>query len=200
MNGRDRYFEGIIKTLGFGAAFASIPIFASMRNLQPPWPEAVAYISGAVILIGALVARQLASEATRRTRARLLFAAAALTVLGLFGYLYLYLNVVVPYADGGRDIIGFTCNERGERLYPNCPHLTEEELADEEYQPARVFTRGSLIMAHLLLVAAWLLFTAGLVAAVGWAVAARGDDEEPQPEPAKPRRKTRKPPPANPPA
>ena len=177
---RDPFFPELVKTLGFGACFAAIPIFASMRNLQPPWPEAVAYISAAIILVGALIARELGGQMRQKTRIRLLLLAFALTLVGLFAYLYLYANLVLPLANDQRLILGFTCNADSQMLYSNCPHLREEELGMAEYDPENLFTHGSITAAKLSLIAAWLLFTAGLVAAVGWAVAAR-KDELPEP-------------------
>jgi len=56
--GAGDFFREMIEVAAFGAAFAAIPLFASMKNLQPPWPESVAYISAGVILITALIARQ----------------------------------------------------------------------------------------------------------------------------------------------
>lgn len=171
---RDPFFPELVKTLGFGAVFASIPIFASMRNIQPPWPESVAYISAAVILVGALIARELGSRAPRRKRVRLLLAASAVSIVGLFAYLYLYNDLVIQLDDGQRPILGFTCNSDTQLIYSHlCPHLHARELATAEYNPDYMFTPGSLTAAKLSLVAAWLLFTAGLVAAVGWAVAGR---------------------------
>lgn len=182
---RDPFFSELVKTLGFGVVFASIPIFASMRNLQPPWPEAVAYISAAIILVGALIARELGGQTRKTVRIRLLLLAFALTVLGLFAYLYLYANLVLPLENDQRLILGYTCNSDSQMLYSNCPHLREEELAMAEYDPENLFTHGSITAAKLSLIAAWLLFTAGLVAAVGWAVAARKDEvpEPPAPPP-----------------
>lgn len=180
---RGRFFPELIKTLSFGAAFASIPIFASMEDIQPPWPEPVAYISAAIILVGALVARELGDQATKQTRIKLLLVASGLTIAGLFTYLYLYSNLVVTLENGERRILGFACNEDAKLLYDHCPHLRAEELAAAEYEPENLFVHGSITTAKLSLVAAWLLFTAGLVAAVGWAVAARGDDD---PDPGNP--------------
>lgn len=168
--------------LGFGAVFASIPLFASMENLQPPWPEPVAYISAALILVGMLIAREFGEEMSRRRRRILLLSAALLTVVGLFGYLYLYLEVVLPLGNGERLVLGFSCNAEAQSLYgARCPYLTEEELAAAGYEPDLLYPRSSLLMAKLALVAAWMLFTAGLVAAVGWAVIGRSDETPPPP-------------------
>jgi hypothetical protein len=168
----DPFFREIAKTLAFGATFASIPLFASMGDLQPPWPTAVAYVSAALILLGALLARELGRGMTERRRKTMLLLAALLTVLGLFAYLYLYSQLVVPLDNGSRIIRGFACNADALATYPDeCPYLTKDDLKRAGYQADLMYTAGSLTAAKLLLVASWLLFTAGLVAAVGWAVA-----------------------------
>src|SRR5207244_2833311 len=83
--------------------------------------------------------------------------------------------------DGRRLIRGYFCNERGQLLYPDlCPNLTDVELGRDENRPDRLFTDASITWAQLSLVGAWLLFTAGLVAAVAWAVAARDGDSSAQ--------------------
>jgi len=176
----DPYFREIATTLAFGATFASIPIFASMRDLQPPWPVAVAYISAAFILLGALIAREFGRGLAEPRRKSLLLLAGILTVLGLFAYLYLYSRLVVPLDDGTRIIRGFRCNADALATYPDeCPYLTKDDLKRAGYDPDLMYTPGSLAAAKLLLVASWLLFTAGLVAAVGWAVArSQGDPDK----------------------
>ena len=92
---------------------------------------------------------------------------------------------MVPLGDGTRVILGFSCNAETAEAYANCPTLGDRDLADAGYDLDLLFTPGSQLSAKLALVAAWLLFTAGLVAAVGWAVASR-QDETPDP-PARPK-------------
>lgn len=168
----DNFFSEIIKVLGFGATLASIPLFASMENLQPPWPSSIAYVSAAVILVAVLLAREFGAGATRRSLRYLLLAASLLTLFGLFAYLYLYATLIVTLADGDRLILGYTCNADAQQIYSEqCPNLTATELAEGGYDPVRFFTPLSLTAAKLSLDAAWILFMAGLVAAAGWAIA-----------------------------
>ncbi len=184
MSERDDFFRRIFKVVAFGAAFASIPLFASMQNLQPPWPSAVSYISAALILVGALLARDFGEDMSRKARKRLLLVASALTVAGLFAYLYLYSTVVLTLSNGERRILGFVCNSDTQQMYGSlCPKLTELELSRAGYDPDLLFTPGSITQAKLLLFAAWVLFTAGLVAAVGWSVAGPRPPKEPPPAP-----------------
>ena len=173
MPAKDPFFQEVVKVVGFGAIFASIPLFASMENLQPPWPTAVAYISAAVILVGALLVREFGEGATRRTRRRLLLLASGFTVLGLFAYLFLYAWLVLTLESEDRLVRGFACTSEAREMFASCPHLSEADIADAGYDPGLVYTPASLLLAKLSLVAAWMLFTAGLVAAAGWAIVGR---------------------------
>src|SRR5688500_10025492 len=64
----DRFFRDIVAVVGFGSAFAAIPLFASMENLQPPWPSSIAYVSSAVILVATLLAWEFGPGLSRRQR------------------------------------------------------------------------------------------------------------------------------------
>lgn len=179
------FLRDMAKVAGFGATFASIPLLASTANLQPPWPTSVAYISAALILVGALIAWDFGEQMSRKTRQRLLLLAAALMTAGLFTYLYFYSILVLPLSgDGERLILGFSCNEVAQQLYPSrCPYLTELEVARAGYDLTLLYTPGSLAAAKLLLVAAWILFTAGLMGAVAWAIAGPKPPKDPPPAP-----------------
>ncbi|MBV9882429.1 MAG: hypothetical protein JO276_05420 [Sphingomonadaceae bacterium] len=168
---KDNYFSEILKVLAFGATVATIPLFASMENLQPPWPTAVAYVSAALIVVGALIAREFGAGASSAALRRLLLLASTLTVVGLFAYLYLYATLVLTLEGGDRLILGYACNNEAQQMYERCPHLTAVELSEDEYDPERFYTLESLTAAKLSLVAAWITFMAGLVAVVGWAIA-----------------------------
>lgn len=164
----------MIKVAAFGSAFAAIPLFASMENLEPPWPTAIAYVSAAVILVAALVAREYGPGLKPGHRRLMLLVSVALTLAGLFAYLYLYSTFVVVIEDGERFIFGYECNGPTQAIYKSrCPDLGEAELSLAGYEPESLFTKGSLTAVRLALVAAWLVFIAGLMAAVAWAVAAR---------------------------
>lgn len=171
----DPFLRELVKVLALGAAFASIPLLASMENLQPPWPTAVAYVSAAIILIGALIAREFSADMSRKARRTLLIIAATLTLVGLFSYLYFYSSVVrtlTEIPENRRIILGFACNADTQAIYGDrCPNLTIDDLRRAGYDPEQMFTASSIRAARLVLVASWLLFTAGLVAAVGWAIA-----------------------------
>jgi len=174
-NDRNEFFPEVIRIMGFGAAFASIPLLARLGNLQPPWPPAVAYISAAVILVGMLIVREYGAGMSRRRRRLLLIIAGTLSVIGLFTYLYLYLRLIVPLPTGERLTLGFACNADTLAMYADrCPYLGMDEISAAGFDLELLYTTSSLQAAKLWLVAAWMVFTTGLVAAVGWAVV-RGD-------------------------
>lgn len=170
----DGFFKEVLKVIGYGAAFAAIPLFASMENLQPPWPTAIAYVSAAVILVATLIAWEFGSSLTKNQRRIMLMIAIVLTLMGLFSYLYLYSNFVIVLDEADRVIIGYECNLPTSKVYPTiCPNLGKMELERASYDPTALFTKDSLTNVRMLLVASWLVFVAGLMAAVGWAVAGR---------------------------
>jgi len=110
----------------------------------------------------------------------MLITAAAISLLGLFAYLLLYSRFVysIPGGEslpqGGRIILGYECNAATQDAYDLiCPKLTDVELRRMAYDPEMLYTEDSLDVVRLSLVGAWMLFTAGLMGAVAWAVAAR---------------------------
>lgn len=169
----DHFFKELLTVFGYAAAFASIPLFASFQQLQPPWPVAIGYVSSAIILVASVLVWEFGPGLLQGRRRAMLVAAVGLTIIGLFAYLYLYSSFVVPVGDE-RYIIGHECNVQTRAVYPqNCPFLGETELARAGYDPGLLFTKSSLTNVRLGLVAAWLVFVAGLMAAVAWAVAGK---------------------------
>lgn len=170
----DRFFREIAKVIGYASVFAAIPLFASLQNLQPPWPGGIAYVSSAIIFLATILVWELGRGMRRARRRSLLLLAAGLTMMGLFVYLYLYSTYVVPIDGAERVIIGYECNPQTRAVYKDmCPNLGEIELSRAGYDPRLLFTRQSLSVVRLGLVASWLVFVAGLIAAVGWAVSGR---------------------------
>ena len=69
-----------------GAALAALPFFASLADLQPPWPPAIGFVSSALVLLSSLLAWEWTRRSRIRNRRLLTLASVALTVIGLFGY------------------------------------------------------------------------------------------------------------------
>jgi hypothetical protein len=169
------YLQNLVKVLAIGAAFASIPFFASMAALQPPWPPAIGHVSAALVLLASLLAWEWTRSARRVHRRRWIVAGTLLTLTGLIAYLVLYSMFVETIAGGDERLVrGYRCTADALLVYGNaCPDLPTEALRDAEWDPLLLWTRSSVTMARVLLAISWLVFTAGLIAAVGSVVAGR---------------------------
>lgn len=171
----DRYLRDLIRVIGVGAAFASLPVLASLAELQPPWPPAIGQVSGALVLISALVAWEFVRGGTVLRRRRWVVSAVALTLVGLLSYLAILSQFVVtmPITEE-RIITGFTCSADAAAIYREyCPFLSIDALNDAEWSAEKLWTRGSITVVRLGLAGTWLLFTAGLICSVGSIVAGR---------------------------
>lgn len=171
----DRYLQNLVKVLAIGAAFAAIPLFASLAALQPPWPPAIGHVSAGLVLLASLFAWEWTRGARRVHRRRWILTATVLTLAGLIGYLILYSMFVETLADEDvRLIRGYECTADARLVYgAACPDLPGDALRDAEWNPLNLWTRSSITVVRLLLTASWLVFTAGLIAAVGSVVAGR---------------------------
>lgn len=169
------YLQNLVKVLGIGAAFAAIPLFASLASLQPPWPPAIGFVSAALVLLGALIIWEWTRNSRIRRRRRAILAATAMTLLGLFAYLTLYSFFIetVP-GTSERLVRGYECTADALLIYKQaCPDLPRDALQDAEWDSLVLWTRSSLTTVRLALAGAWLLFTAGLIMAVGAVIAGR---------------------------
>jgi hypothetical protein len=174
----ESYLRRITGVLAIGAAFASIPLFASLSRLEPPWPPAIGYVSAALVLIGSLIAWEWTRAAALRHRRRWILVATILTLAALSVYLTLYsLFVETVPGTSARLIRGYACTSEAEQvqnmLGNQCPDLPREALEDAGWNPYELWTRSSITMVRLGLVLSWLIFTAGLVVVVGAIVAGR---------------------------
>jgi hypothetical protein len=167
------FLRNLVKVLGVGAAFASIPLFASLAALQPPWPPAIGYVSAGLVLLASLAVWEWTRNSGRVRRRRWVIAATVLTLGGLFVYLVLFSLFVETIADTDMRVVrGFACTPDAQLVYGDaCPDLPSDALRDAEWEPLNLWTRSSVTIVRLLLTASWLAFTAGLVAAVGVIVA-----------------------------
>jgi len=169
------YLSNIAKVLGVGAAFASLPFFASLTSLQPPWPPAIGFVSTALVLLASLVIWEWTRNSRVHNRRRLIAIAASLTIVGLMAYLIMY-SLFVEEVSGSdaRVIRGYECTRAAAMVYPeDCPDLPPDALPGAEWDSAQLWTRSSITAVRLALTISWLLFTAGLIGAVGAVVAGR---------------------------
>lgn len=170
----DSYLKEIVKVLAFGAGVATLPLIAAFATLQPPWPPAIEYVSAVFIVMAALAMWEWGRGASRVVRRRLVIAGMVLTVGGIGAYLPLYSQYVVTVpASHERLVRGTDCTPAARAVYRDCPDPSDREVAEAEWDAERLWTRASILRVRLELVAAWLCFTAGLVAFVGAVVAGR---------------------------
>lgn len=171
----DDYLKDLLKVLAFAAAVATIPLIAAFARLQPPWPPAIEYVSAVFIMMAALVMWEWGRAAKRTKRRGLIIAGMALTILGIGSYLPLYSLFVQNVANSEERVIrGTQCTRDAQLVYKDaCPSLPPDALPSAEWNADYLWTSGSIMRVRLALVAAWLFFTAGLVAFVGAAVAGR---------------------------
>ena len=169
------YLTGLRKVLGFGGTVASIPLLAALARLEPPWPPGISFVSSALILLSALLAWEWTRRARVRNRRTLILASAILTTTGLIGYLALYSLFVETIPGASERVIrGYTCTAEARQVYgASCPDLPRDALKDAEWEAVVLWTRSSVTFVRLGLAISWLVFTAGLVGAVGAVVAGR---------------------------
>jgi len=169
------YLKTLLKVLAVGAGFASIPLIAAFADLQPPWPPAIGHVSAAFLLLSSVLAWEWTRASKQSHRRTWIVAAVILTTVGLFGYLILYSQFVddVP-GSTVRVIRGFRCTQEAIVVYGDrCPELDREALRGAEWETSVLWTRSSITIVRLALTMSWILFTAGLVCAVGAVIAGR---------------------------
>ncbi len=169
------YLKNLVTVLGVGAGFAAIPLFAQLASLEPPWPPAIGTVSAALVLLASLGAWEWARQGRLASRRRLFLAAVVLTLGGLIAYMWLYSSFVEPVPGAKLRVVrGFVCTAEAQQLYGQaCPDLPRDALRGAEWEALALWTRDSVTGARLGLVVSWLVFTSGLIAAVGAIIAGR---------------------------
>ena len=170
----DQYLKSLAKVLAIGAAFATLPFFASMADLQPPWPPSIGPVSAALILAASLIVWEWTRKSAVRHRRRWILLGIALAVIGLLAYLTLYSIFIENMPQGGRVVRGYECTRRALEVYGDaCPDLPRDALQDSEWEALVLWTRSSVTIARMSLAVSWLLWVAGLIACLGAIVAGR---------------------------
>lgn len=170
-----KFLANIQGALAVGGAMAAIPFFLALADLAPPWPPAIAGVSSALVFVTSLAVWEFTAAADIRHRRRWLLVSLLLILLALGAYLTLYSFWVesIPGSDI-RVVRGFVCTTDALLVYKSqCPDLPREALQAAEWESLALWTRQSVTIARLGLVAAWLAFTIGLMAAVSAVVAGR---------------------------
>lgn len=174
------YLKNLLKVLGVGAAFAALPLFASLAELQPPWPPAIGHVSAALVLLASLFAWEWTRKGKVRHRRSWMVTGLVLCLAGLLTYLTLYSIFVEPMPAGGRVVRGYECTRAAMEVHGDaCPDLPREALQDAEWESLALWTRSSVTIARMGLAVSWLLFVAGLIACLGAVVAGRNFAKKP---------------------
>ena len=169
-----KFLQNIAALLGFIAFISAIPLFASMAQLQPPWPPAVASLSSIVLLVSAVVAWEWTRRSKLGLRRGWMITSLVVMVLSLFGYLALN-SYFVENAPGSdlRVVRGYECTKMALEVYDSCPDLPREALEDAGWESVKLWTRTSVTNVRLLLVLAWFAFVGGLIGILGAVIAGR---------------------------
>ena len=180
----DEYLKNLLKVLGIGASFATLPFFVSLAELQPPWPPAIGGVSVALVLMASLVVWEWTRRSRIQHRRRWILAGIGLTLIGLFCYLLLYSIFIEPMPQGGRVVRGYDCTARALEVYSDlCPDLPRDALQDAEWEAVVLWTRSSVTIARMGLAVSWLIFMAGLITCLGAIVAGRKFKKDKSAEP-----------------
>jgi hypothetical protein len=177
------YFQSMVKVFGIGAAFATLPFFASLAQLQPPWPPAIGYVSSALILLGTLGIWEFSRNSQVSRRKAYFIVSALICVASIFVYFMIYSLYVdsLPFSEA-RVVRGFECTATARTVYGSaCPNLPTEALLDVEGDSLKLWTRSSVTIVRMGLTSTWLLFSVGLTMAIGAMVAGRTFDDSPPP-------------------
>lgn len=165
----EAYLRKLIRVLGIGAVFASLPLLAALAKLEPPSPPAIAYVSSALVLLASLLAWEFGRGAKRSARRRIILIGVIGCVVGVFAYLTLYVRFVEAIPGGDERVVrGYECTANAKAIYrDDCPDLTKDNIADAGWETKTLWTRNSVANVEIGLVATWMLFICGLIGAVG---------------------------------
>jgi len=171
------FLQNLAKVLAIGAAFASLPLFASFASLQPPWPPAIGPVSAALVLLSSLIVWEWTRRSRIRNRRRLILGAVIVTLLGLGLYLALY-SLFVDNLPGQEERIvrGYACTADAKLVYKDsCPDLPQNALSEAggEHPERILWTRSSITAVRMALTTTWLLFMAGLIMSLSAVIAGR---------------------------
>lgn len=157
------------------AAVTAVPLVAALTDLAPPWPDRIGYVSTAIILLGSAVAWEACRRQRMGRRRMWTSLGAGLTVAGLLGYLVLYSLFVEPAPGSSLRVVrGYACTAEAQMVYKEaCPNLPRDALRDAEWESVMLWTRSSVTVVRIALLASWLVFTAGLTATVAAILARR---------------------------
>ncbi len=172
----EKYLTSLVKVLGIGAAFAAVPLFASLASLQPPWPPAIGFVSAALVMLSALIAWEWTRNTKLKNRRKAIIISSVGVLISLTIYLIFYSLFVetVVGKENLRIIRGYECNTNAKLVFSKeCPDLSANALEQAEWDSLALWTRQSITIVRMSLTLTWLAFTGFLISAVGSIVAGR---------------------------
>jgi hypothetical protein len=146
------------KNLSVWAAGASVvfPFIASFLSVIPPWPAGLNVIT-AVIQLGALIViYQMYQRGAYRAR-RVVVVWSIIALLFVLAYMVLFtvLTIYVPSAKRSI-VIGFQCLREAQQVYgDSCPWLGLRELSSVAFDEFVLWTKSSIAVARVTLIAVW---------------------------------------------
>ena len=144
----------IVWAVGAGVLGA---VAAHFAGVAPPWPDAATPLTCAalflVLMYVFLQHRGLNKASAQRRFSR----SAVVLVLCLLLYLLIYSLVVVRNPATTEHLVtGFYCTAEARRIYKDCPFLTQEHLAQANYQVHLLWTSWSHSVSRIVLFSLWL--------------------------------------------
>lgn len=160
-------FRGLsVWALGGGLA---VPFAAHLAELSPPWPPAIVGVTAVVELLALVFVFQFLRTAPKKRVNAILIGGAVVLAFTAFTYfaLFSYFTYTTP-GKKVRMVKGFVCTSVAAKVYADkCPDLGMDELNEAEYEAERLWTRPSILVARLALMAFWLLAFLGLSVILG---------------------------------
>ena len=159
------------KGLSVWAAGGSVvlPFIASFISVIPPWPAGLNVMTSIFQLVAMIVVYQIYSGSKRATISRNIAALAAMLFVIILIYLVLFsiLTIYVPEAKRSI-IIGYECTANARTVFGDkCPGLGLEDLASHAYDEFELWTRSSIAVSRMVLIALWFAFFFFLAALIG---------------------------------
>lgn len=177
VSGLDEFKQvlGEYKNLALWAAGASvvIPFVASFLAVIPPWPDGLDVLT-AVIQLGALVVayQTFRNQAEVVTTSVKLWASLGLVVLLLYLVVFSMFTVYDPGTSHSY-VIGFQCSTGAQQLSDLhkfagvCPFLQYDDLRTAAFDASALWTKGSLTVMRVVLIALWFLMFICLAFLIG---------------------------------
>lgn len=142
------------------AALLALPASMSLTSTDPPGFPGGALVVTFINLLALVVAyRLLISKSRKVIAAAMLVGGFWFLLLGASYFLAASIfTYSVPQEESVRLIKGFECTPYASTVYPTtCPFLGLNELKDANYEAEFLWTKRSISMMHLALIAVWIL-------------------------------------------